>query len=185
MSIAIEVSVPVEVVSAAAAPQSRRRPVLSLVPAAGPGAGRAPFVAFVAVLLAAGLLGLLVLNTVLAKDAFSLHNLKVEGQVLEDREQAMQRQVEELRSSQVLEAKARELNMVRSVGPPAFLRLPDGVVLGSPTAAEAPAPAEGAPVPPAPGTDPDVPADAAAGPAEASATEPAAADENADPEAGQ
>lgn len=147
------------------APVLRRRPVLSLVPPARVSARLAPFLAFVVVLLAAGLLGLLVLNTVLARDAFRLHALKLSGSALQDREQALRREVEGLRSPQHLAAEASAMGMVRSDSPPAFLRLSDGAVLGSATAATAPS------APPSPGTAPQ----AAAGTAPQAAASPAAA----------
>ena len=117
--------------------QPLRRPSLELVPAGRSRAGRTPFVAVVVSLLAAGLLGLLVLNTVLAQDAFRLHTLKEQSRALEDVEQALQREVEALRAPQALAARAGALGMVQA-GPPAFLRLPDGAVLGAETPAEDP-----------------------------------------------
>lgn len=128
--------------AAAAAPATRRRAVLTVVPAAEVAAPRAPFVAAVVALLATGLIGLLVLNTVLAKDAFRLHALQVEGRHLADTEQVLTREVEALRAPSALAAKAAALGMVQA-GPPAFLRLPDGTVLGSPLPAQAPLPPEG------------------------------------------
>lgn len=115
---------------------TRRRTPLQLVPTGPASRSRAPFVATIVSLLVAGLLGLLMLNTVLARDAFALHSLKVEDRVLTDREQGLQREVESLRSPQNLAAQAESLGMVLG-GPPAFLRLPDGTVLGVPKAAEA------------------------------------------------
>ena len=94
-------------------------------------AARAPFVAVVVLILAAGLLGLLLLNTVLAQDAFRLHALQLQARVLADQEQALQRDVERLQSPQVLAAKASALGLVPA-GPPVFLRLSDGKVLGVP-----------------------------------------------------
>jgi hypothetical protein len=132
--------------------RQRRRPPLALVPAARPAPRgplrRSPFVAVVVSLLAAGLLGLLVLNTALAQDAFRLHTLKQESRALEDREEALRREVEAAQSPQELAGRATELGMVPA-GPPAFLRLADGAVLGSTAPAEAPvdpeAAAEGTP----------------------------------------
>ena len=146
-------------------------PSLALVPARRPAPGdavlgRRPFVALVVSLLAAGLLGLLALNTALAQDAFRLHTLKQEARTLEDREQALQREVEALQAPQQLAARASALGMVEA-GPPAFLRRSDGAVLGAEVPAEAPQPTgEDAPV------DPDVPAlggDPTPGPEQASA----------------
>ena len=127
-------SPPDTVLRVAGATAARRRPALRLVAAVRTDAPRAPFVAVVVCLLVAGLLGLLVLNTVLAKDAFALHTITQDGRALADREQTLSREVEDLRSPQALAARAAELGMVQA-GPPAFLRLPDGAILGAATAA--------------------------------------------------
>lgn len=116
---------------------------LRLVPARRSSAPRAPFVTMVVLLLAGGLLGLLALNTVLAQDAFTRHTLVKEQKALADREQSLEREVETLRTPRNLAARARELGMVQG-STPAFLRLPDGAVLGAEVPAEAAAPAEGA-----------------------------------------
>ena len=92
-------------------------------------AARAPFVLVVVALLLTGLLGLLVLNTVLAQDAFRLHKLQVDARTLADREQALQRQVSDLQSPHALAARATSLGMVPG-GSPTFLRLSDGKILG-------------------------------------------------------
>ena len=135
------------------APRPVRRPALALVPAgaARRRATRTPFAAVVVALLAAGLLGLLFLNTALAQDAFRLHTLKQDSRALQDREQVLTREVEALRAPQALAAQAEALGMVPA-GPPAFLRLPDGAVLGAETAAPLPEPA------PSPGAEADAPA---------------------------
>lgn len=111
------------------APIARRRPALELVAPARTDARRGPFAAVVVSLLVAGLLGLLVLNTVLAKGAFSLHTLSQESRDLADREQTLSREVEALRSPQALAGKAAAMGMVPA-GPPAFLELPSGKVSG-------------------------------------------------------
>lgn len=145
-------------VSAPAVP--RRRAVLTVVPVGETAGSRAPFAFAVVALLVSGLIGLLVLNTVLGKDAFRLHALQVEGRQLADREQSLTREVEAMRAPSALAEKAAALGMVQA-GPPAFLRLPDGAVLGSPAPAEAPLPPDGAtpvpapaPAPAPPGTEP-------------------------------
>ena len=123
----------------------RRRAVLTVVQVGETSAPRAPFAAAVVALLVCGLIGLLVLNTVLAKDAFKLHALQVEGRQLADTEQVLTREVESLRAPAALAEKAVAMGMVQA-GPPSFLRLPDGAVHGS--AQPAPAPVvEGEPVP--------------------------------------
>ena len=126
-------SPPDTVLRVAGAPAARRRPALRLVAAVRTDAPRAPFVAVVVCLLVAGLLGLLVLNTVLAKDAFTLHTITLDSRTLADREQTLSREVEDLRSPQALADRAAQFGMVQA-GPPAFLRLPDGAILGAATA---------------------------------------------------
>lgn len=119
--------------------QSPRPSYLRLVAARRSSAAKAPFVVVVVLILVTGLLGLLALNTVLAQDAFRLHALQVSSRVLADREQALQRQVADLQSPQSLAARATRLGMVPG-GPPAFLVLPEGKVLGAPEPGAAPLP---------------------------------------------
>jgi hypothetical protein len=121
----------------AARPATARTGYLRLVTARRSSAARAPFVAAVVVILAAGLLGLLLLNTVLAQDAFRLHALQLQGHVLADQEQSLQREVEALQSPQSLAARASAMGMVPG-GPRAFLRLSDGKVLGVAVPGQAP-----------------------------------------------
>jgi len=100
---------------------------------------RAPFVAAVLAILAVGLIGLLGLNTALAQDSFRLHRLQVSNKDLADREQVLRAEVDRLQAPAALAALAQAQGMVPG-GPPVFLRLPDGVVLGEPVpAAAAPA----------------------------------------------
>jgi cell division protein FtsB len=110
---------------------------LRLAPRRRARAARTPFVVVVVALLGGGLLGLLALNTVLAQDAFRLHSLKTEGRELAVREQVLQREVEGLRTPEALAARASAMGMVPA-GPPAFLRLSDGAVIGAPAPGEAP-----------------------------------------------
>ncbi len=132
---------------------------LRLVPARGATPRRAPFVAVVVGLLAAGLLVLLVLNTVLAQDAFRLHALQVQAKELADQEQALSTAVEDLEAPAAIAQRAAALQMVPG-GPPAFLHLPDGTVSGQGTPAQAPDLVGEKAVPPAPAastpvTEPD------------------------------
>ena len=121
-------------------PDAAARPragVLRLVPQRRSRAAKTPFVVVVVALLGGGLLGLLLLNTALAQDAFQLHTLKTEGRALAVREQALQRDVESLRTPEALAARAQAMGMVPA-GPPAFLRLSDGAVIGAPAPGVAP-----------------------------------------------
>jgi cell division protein FtsB len=118
-------------------PQPRQRPKLQVVPHAPRRAAKAPFVVLVLSLLTAGLLALLLLNTVLAQDSFVLHALEKRTAELADEEQALQEQVAAEAAPQVLAPRARALGMVPSQNP-VFLRLADGRILGVPRPAVAP-----------------------------------------------
>jgi len=127
----------------APAPVVRPR-ALRLVPQRRSNAARAPFAVVVVVLLVGGLLGLLMLNTMVAQGAFRLHDLTVQGKVLDDREEVLSRQVQTLQAPTSLSQRATAFGMVPG-GPPVFLRLSDGAVLGTPGAPAPPAPAPAAP----------------------------------------
>jgi cytoskeletal protein RodZ len=136
----------------APAPVVRPR-ALRLVPQRRSSAARAPFAVVVVVLLVGGLLGLLMLNTMVAQGVFRLHDLTVQGKVLDDREEVLSRQVQTLQAPTSLSQRATAFGMVPG-GPPMFLRLSDGAVLGIPGAPAAAAPAPPAPAPAAPATAP-------------------------------
>ncbi len=110
---------------------TRRATPLRLVPQRRSSAAKTPFVVVVVVLLVGGLLGLLLLNTLVAQDSFALHKLAASGKALEQREQDLSRQVQALQAPAALAARATALGMVPG-GPPAFLQLPSGRVLGQP-----------------------------------------------------
>lgn len=114
------------------------RPHLRVVPAVPTRPRRLPFVVLCSFLLTAGLLLLLFLNMSLAQGAYDWHRLADESQLMREKQQALEADVRQSRSPAVLAERARELGMVEGVSP-AFLRLPDGQVLGIPQAA-APAP---------------------------------------------
>lgn len=110
---------------------------LRLVPAPRRrGAARAPFAVVVLGLLAGGLVGLLLLNTILAQGAFTVSDLKQRAAALTDQEQALLQVVAVEQSPQRLAARAIALGMVPSTNP-AFIRLSNGAVLGVPTPGKA------------------------------------------------
>ena len=124
-------------------PSPRRAPApskapLRLVPPRQVVAPKTPFVLLLLGLLGAGLVGLLLLNTIVAEDAFRLHDLQKSSVQLADREQEAMRSLELLENPMELARRAESLGMVPS-GQPVFLRLPDGAVLGQPPT-PAPAP---------------------------------------------
>jgi hypothetical protein len=81
---------------------------------------KAPFVLVVVGLLGGALVSLLLLNTVLAQDAFSLSELQRNNQRLNERKQALQEDIARESSPEVLHAKARGLGM-RDPDRPAFI----------------------------------------------------------------
>lgn len=106
----------------------QRRAGLSLVPGRTQ-APRVPFAALVLTVLALGLVGLLVLNTSLQQGAFYARDLEERAQVLSERREALQLNVDRLREPQRVAQSAAGLGMVPNQSP-AFLRLSDGKVLG-------------------------------------------------------
>jgi hypothetical protein len=118
-----------------AAPAARRRPILTEVPAApAVVAGRGVFALAVLGMLVAGMGVLLVLNTSLAQGAFELGALTKTQGALAVQEQHLLQQVALEESPDALQVRASALGMV-PVAAPVFLRLSDGAVLGTPTAA--------------------------------------------------
>jgi hypothetical protein len=114
-------------------------------------------VALVLGILLAGLLGLLLLNTASAQDAFRLHRLQASAAGAADERQALSDQVNRLTGPAGLATRAQQLGMVPQ-GPPQFwkpgeplppgARVIDGMVV---------VPAPGAPKPAA--TEPPAPSD--------------------------
>ncbi|TAK71106.1 MAG: hypothetical protein EPO13_01010 [Actinomycetota bacterium] len=111
--------------------------VRAAVPPATHRAGRGVFVLLVCLLLGAGLLGLLFINTLLAQGAFAMADLRARSSSLADTEQTLAQAVAGQSSPVNLEQRARALGMVRSPAP-VFLRLADRKVLGTPIPAPLP-----------------------------------------------
>lgn len=121
--------------------RSGARAHLRVVTAARP-PRRMPFVVLCSVVLAAGLLAVLLLNLQLARGAYALHDLQRESVLLGEQEGQLREQLDGLEAPGVLAQRATELGMVPGSSP-AFLRLPDGQVLGVPQAAATAPAAEG------------------------------------------
>jgi hypothetical protein len=138
---------------------------------------RTPFALVVVAILGSGLLALLLLNTVLAQDAFVLHDLQRQTAALADREQELQQAVARDEAPSALASRAAALGMVPG-GDPLFLRLPDGAVLGNPKAAvgrRAPRPSPSASATPSPQPSPSGTATPAPGARPGGRTRPSAA----------
>lgn len=136
MSAATARAVPLRAPATSPAPSTWALPgtrgLLRLVPQRRSQAAKTPFAVVLVVLLVGGLLGLLMLNTLVAQDSFTLHDLAKQSRALQLREQQLAGQVEAMQAPGQLAQRATKLGMVPG-GPPAFLRLPDGRVLGKPS----------------------------------------------------
>ena len=164
---------PVTAPAGAPGPRVARTGALRLVPQGRTTAARTPFVVVVVGSLTLGLLALLLLNTVVDQGAFALHALRAQGIGLSDTEQGLDRQVAALEAPAVLAQRAAALGLVPG-GPPAFLRLRDGAILGQ--AAPAAGPPTALPAPSAqPATGPVGQPSAAPSPAPPGVVAPAKA----------
>ena len=87
--------------------------VLKLVPdvSSGKQADRKFFATFVTVVGVIGLMFLLLINTLLAQDAFELTSLKLEAKLVSDEREAIARQMDKLSSPDALARAATELGM--------------------------------------------------------------------------
>jgi hypothetical protein len=90
-----------------------------------------------ATLLAAGLIGLLLLNTALAQGSFTLHDLSATSAQLTDTQDALTQSLQRSESPANLAARAARMGMVPAQSA-AFLRLSDGKVIGVAKPAKAP-----------------------------------------------
>jgi hypothetical protein len=97
---------------------------LKLVPDLSDGkqADRKFFAIFVSVVGGIGLMLLLLINTLLAQDAFELTNLKLEAKLVSDEREAIARQIDKISSPEALANSATALGMKPSENP-TFLSL--------------------------------------------------------------
>ncbi|MGL5816551.1 MAG: hypothetical protein ACRCYR_03240 [Phycicoccus sp.] len=91
--------------------------------------GNGWFFLLCALLLLGGTLGVLVLNTAMAKGAYTMRDLGRQSDELADTQDALGQSVQAVSGPGPLARRARELGMVPA-GSAAFLRLSDGAVLG-------------------------------------------------------
>ncbi|MFG2042626.1 hypothetical protein [Dactylosporangium sp. NPDC048998] len=114
------------------APETKQTsPRLRVAPPAPVSAPRAPFVALVLVLVLAGVVGILVLNTRIAENAFKLDALKTKQNNLDHDEERLRSDLANKESPVTLASRAKQLGLVPS-STPAFLVLPDGTRLEMP-----------------------------------------------------
>jgi cell division protein FtsB len=100
-------------------------------------APQAPFAVLVVGLLGGALVSLLLLNTVLAQQTFTLSEVQRENQRLDERKQALQEDIARENSPEVLHAKARRLGM-RDAERPVYVDARTGRVVGGGRSGDAP-----------------------------------------------
>jgi hypothetical protein len=106
-------------------------PRLRVAPPAPISAPRAPFIAVVIALVIAGVLGILLINTKTNENSFEISRLQDQQTALDTRQQQLENQLATYDSVGNLDAAAKRLGLVRADAP-AYIRLPDGKVIGVP-----------------------------------------------------
>lgn len=98
-------------------------------------APRVPFVAFVSVILLAGVVGLLLFNTSMQQASFKATALENQATDLGAQQEALEMDIQALREPQRLARLAQELGMVIPSTPAGILDLSTGRITGDPTPA--------------------------------------------------
>jgi hypothetical protein len=112
-------------------------PRLRVAPPAPISAPRAPFIAVVLLLVVAGVIGILLINTRTNENTFKLSRLQDQQAALDNQQQNLENQIAGYESTGNLDAAARRLGLVKA-DTPAYIRLPDGRVIGVPKPGEGP-----------------------------------------------
>ncbi len=97
--------------------------------------GNGGFVALCVALLLAGFIGVLLLNTAMAKGSYTMRDLQQRSDELTDSQDALRHAIDGVSGPGPLAKRAQALGMVPAETP-AFLRLSDGTVLGVAKAAK-------------------------------------------------
>jgi hypothetical protein len=106
-------------------------PRLRVAPPAPISAPRAPFVAVMIAVVIAGLIGILLINTRTNENTFRISKLQDQKAALDNQQQQLENQIVGYESIGNLDAAARRLGLVKADNP-AYIRMPDGRVLGVP-----------------------------------------------------
>jgi len=96
---------------------------------------RGVFAVFVVIVLALGLLSILVVNTMVAQGAFTVSALRAEQAHLDEQSQSLHEAISAAAAPAALRSQARRLGMVQGRNP-AFIRVTDATVLGTPSVAK-------------------------------------------------
>ncbi len=107
----------------------RRR--LGVAPPSPVAVARAPFIAMLIFIVVAGVVGILVLNTMITANQFRLNNLQSQQPALDQQEQQLRQDLAQQESPGSLVAAARKLGLVPA-GTLAYIQLPNGKVVGVP-----------------------------------------------------
>jgi hypothetical protein len=94
-------------------------------------------VVFIVLVVIAGVLGILVLNNKINENAFTLDALHKSQNELDIKQQQLEQYIAERESPGSLAAAAAKLGLT-DPGPPAFILLPDGKIIGVPRPASGP-----------------------------------------------
>lgn len=105
-------------------------PRLRVAPPAPVSAPRAPFVAGMIAVVIAGVLGILLVNTKTNENSFEISRLQDEQTTLDNQQQQLENQLANFESVGNLDALAKAQGLVK--GKPAWIRLPDGKIIGVP-----------------------------------------------------
>lgn len=114
----------------AAAVRPKDTPRLRVAPPAPVSAPRAPFVAVMIAVVIAGVLGILLVNTKTNENSFEISRLEDQQTTLDTQQQQLENQLATFESVGNLHALAKAQGLVK--GTPAWIRLPDGKVIGVP-----------------------------------------------------
>jgi hypothetical protein len=110
---------------------TERLPWLKVAPPMPVSVPRAPFILLLLFVVVGGVLGILLVNTKINENAFQLKDLQRQQAALDRQEQDLHKRIADYESPNNLAAAARRLGLVPA-GSPAFIRLPDGRVIGVP-----------------------------------------------------
>ena len=94
-------------------------------------APRAPFIAVVIALVIVGVIGILLINTKTNENSFEISRLQDQQTALDNQQQQLENQLAVYDSVGNLDAAAKRLGLVKADAP-AYIRLPDGKVIGVP-----------------------------------------------------